>query len=71
MGCETDYFTSEIWQNAVIKHVIIPALTCLSGFFIPNIQTYSLKNVTITDVKLTILIQNKNCNFTVDDQRIR
>jgi hypothetical protein len=51
MGCETDYFTSEIARKAVIKRVIIPALTCLSGFFIPNIQTYSLKNVTITDVK--------------------
>jgi hypothetical protein len=52
MGWEKDYFTSEKVQKAVTKHVIISALTCISGCFIPNIQTYSLKNVTITDVLL-------------------
>jgi hypothetical protein len=54
MGYEMDYFTSEIVQKAVIKRVIIPALACISGFFIPNIQIYSLKNVTITDVNLRL-----------------
>jgi hypothetical protein len=36
--------------NGVINPVILPALTCISGFFIPIIPTYSLKRVTITEV---------------------
>ena len=59
MGCERDYIMSEILQNAVIKRLIIPALTCISGFFIPNIQTHSLINVSITDVNY-LLITHKN-----------